>query len=424
MWWDEFYRDVITAEPDLENQASPLCSKGRNSEEPMVIRTVWRRRAFDGPGTLAVPGRRVRARRGFTLVELLVVIAIIGILIALLLPAVQAAREAARRAQCQNNLKNDALAVIGFVEANNRYPIGVLGGDPRYVPPAIVNRAGDDGGDAGICDKGIGWIAWILPYLEEQALHDLVFDRTPLDGNGLAPSDPFPFPNMLTTAPQVLGIRIWYGGDTVLPTFRCPSSQLPDWATESLPEYEYTDGYATSDYKGSNGAADQGIFSHLCDNARAVVRGFGNDAQPVIVSKMRPEKVTDGLTKTLLIGESSYYVRQPGAGGEGNEYWPIWMGAVGSDENTLFKTADDAPIGCEISPKMEASFFDGLRPGQSVIDQGGGPSDDDCAFSWHHNGAYFAFCDGSVHFLTEDIDIETYKNLGQRNDGNVIDGFD
>jgi prepilin-type N-terminal cleavage/methylation domain-containing protein len=362
-------------------------------------------------------GARAQA---FTLVELLVVIAIIGILVALLLPAVQAAREAARRAQCQNNLKQDALAVIGFVEANQRYPIGVLGGDPTKMPPQLVGNSNDDSAvETGFCDKGIGWVTWILPYLEEQSLYDTVFDRTPLEAVGLGPNDAFPFPDMLRSAPLVLGIPVWFGGDTVLQTFRCPTSELPNWARDSMPQFKYTDGYATSDYKGSNGAHDQGIFSHLCDSARAVVASFGGGA-PVIVSKIRPEKVTDGLTKTLLIGESSYYVRMP----EGVEYWPVWIGGIGSDENTLFKTADDAPIGCEISPKMEANFFDGLMPGQSVVNQNGGPSDDDCAFSWHQDGAFFAFCDGSVHFLNEDIDIELYKHLGQRNDGEVLEGFE
>jgi prepilin-type N-terminal cleavage/methylation domain-containing protein len=362
------------------------------------------------------PSHRARRPRAFTLVELLVVIAIIGILVALLLPAVQAAREAARRAQCQNNLKNDSLAVIGYTEAYKRYPIGVLGGDPTFLPPDFPPDA-----DLPFCEMGVGWITWILPYLEEQALYDTVFDRS---GVPLGPNESFPNPALLYFGPIAIGKPTWRGCDTVLQTFRCPSSELPNWAEECLSDgdanHKRTNGYATSDYKGSNGYSDQGIFSHLCDNAKSVARNFGNeDGPPSIVSKITPAKVTDGLGKTLLIGESSYYIRSRIGGGEGNQDWPVWAGGVVSDENTLFKTAEDAPLGCGISPKTTANFWYGTQPGVSVLNTPSGPLDDDCAFSWHHEGAFFAFCDGAVHFLTEDIEMEVYLNLGQRNDGNT-----
>ena len=352
---------------------------------------------------------------GFTLVELLVVIAIIGILIALLLPAVQAARESARRAQCQNNLKNDALAVINFADAEKRYPIGVQGGDPTKLPPNLIP---DDAEEitVGFCERGISWVVRVLPYLEEQGLYDKVLDRS---GLPMAPTDPFPFPNLLEFGPIALRIPVWRGGDTILPTFRCPTSELPNFAEECNPRF--VNGYATSDYKGSNGTADQGIFTHLCDNARAVARKLGGDAAPVVVKRIKPEDVTDGLSKTLMIGESSYYIRTRAAGsGVGNEDWPIWMGGAASDEQTLFKTAEDAPLGCGISPKSIDSFFYGTQAGVDIRSQRPGPTDDDCAFSWHQDGAFFALCDGSVQYLSEDIDMDVYLNLGQRNDGNPV----
>src|SRR6516165_3725637 len=79
--------------------------------------------------------RRRRGRQGFTLIELLVVISIIAILVGLLLPAVNSAREAGRRAQCQSNMHNLSLAVLGYVTSNNAFPpAGVFGEDPLNTP--------------------------------------------------------------------------------------------------------------------------------------------------------------------------------------------------------------------------------------------------------------------------------------------------
>ena len=98
---------------------------------------------------------RTRRPDGFTLVELLVVIAIIGILVALLLPAVQAAREAARRMSCQNNLKQIGIALHNYHDAHKTLPMA--------SPYPFVGA-----------EMGVGvWPALILPYMEEQSLHDL-----------------------------------------------------------------------------------------------------------------------------------------------------------------------------------------------------------------------------------------------------------
>jgi prepilin-type N-terminal cleavage/methylation domain-containing protein len=102
-------------------------------------------------------------RRGFTLVELLVVIAIIGILIALLLPAVQAAREAARRSQCTNNLKNLALAVHNFENANKRFPPGGI--DVTTTLTAVTL-------DGVTYTTDHGWAPFILQYMEQGMLYN------------------------------------------------------------------------------------------------------------------------------------------------------------------------------------------------------------------------------------------------------------
>src|SRR5262245_36866447 len=139
-----------------------------------------------------------RASNGnFTLVELLVVIAIIGILVALLLPAIQAAREAARRAQCQNHLKQIVLGVLLHESAHKHFPVG--GYDPE--------DSGDPELGFGRKQKG-GWTYNLLPFIEEQALHDM--------GAGVGPSPP--------TAPSAARKALFEKRDQIpVPVYYCPT---------------------------------------------------------------------------------------------------------------------------------------------------------------------------------------------------------
>jgi prepilin-type N-terminal cleavage/methylation domain-containing protein len=331
---------------------------------------------------------RERSARAFTLVELLVVIAIIGVLVALLLPAVQAAREAARRSQCQNNLRQVGIALNAYTDVKKRYPIGVQGGKIGFV------------------DDGYGWATQLLPQLELQMVYNQIFNKSTVHNDGV-----IPYPGIIEFHFN-LKKQIIPGGDTVIPTFRCPSSQIGPRSESMGATWKHANGYGTSDYKASTGLGDNGIFFKVYDGYNAEWNG-----DKMLYERTRPEDVTDGLSQTIAFGEAAYYIIDKD--GTSNR-WPVWIGGYGhgADESALFKTDENAPIGCRINPKS----LEGFRAKVSPLDPPG-PWDDDCAFSWHEGGAFFCFADSSVHFLNEDIDVRTYENLGTKNDGNVIANF-
>src|SRR5437868_6870916 len=136
--------------------------------------------------------------RGFTLIELLVVIAIIAILIALLVPAVQKVREAAARAQCQNNLKQLALACIGYADVNqHKLPPGGWSG--ASIP--VNGNWGDERGT---------WLVYTLPFMEQTPLYNKIQQA--------AGGPPMTTANSLTLANNA-GLFTTF----VLPYGRCPS---------------------------------------------------------------------------------------------------------------------------------------------------------------------------------------------------------
>jgi len=343
----------------------------------------------------------MRRSDGFTLVELLVVIAIIGVLVGLLLPAVQAAREAARRLQCQNNLKQIGLAMHNYASTFNSLPPGGLG----WVD--------DDGFGGTKDDDGYGFLCFLLPFIEEQALYDQVDPSGYWEQNHGINGRP-----MQNMAEAILGgsatPRIqarWAAATTPVSSYLCPSSTMPanaplEWSVPgsrnfgvgSLPvspvyNANQTVGLATSSYKGCGGSAVAGDDCMLVKRAEGEARKFRD--------------VIDGLSNTIAVGESTYaratpVGKPPSASDSPTQVfdWPVWIGMPRSDESMRFAARASSPINAFTSPsKMYQAI------------------DDDCAFSFHPSGAQFTFGDGSVRFITESISMETYAALAGMNDG-------
>jgi prepilin-type N-terminal cleavage/methylation domain-containing protein/prepilin-type processing-associated H-X9-DG protein len=297
---------------------------------------------------------------GFTLVELLVVIAIIGILVALLLPAVQAAREAARRAQCQNNLKNIALALINYHDGRKSFPQGFAAGTTNTLQKPLF-----------------GWTAFVLPQLEEQAIYDTLnpIKRTLADVFAAAAADPTLIP--LLQKP--------------ISIFRCPSDEMgPLLANDGGAECAGGGNYrhfnapapaggttpagfqpATSNYIGNRGFNDAGCQPATNGGLRCLGTGvlFGN-------SQISFKQITDGSSHTFLVGER-----------DGVCWAGTWIGVRNGD-----------------GPNMFSSYY--VLGRVSVDLNYPNECDDYCTegfSSKHSGGAYFGFCDGSIQFINDDI---------------------
>ena len=362
-----------------------------------------------------------RIRNGFTLVELLVVIAIIGILVALLLPAVQAAREAARRTQCQNNLKQMTLGLLGFHDLEKKFPQGIYGASSST--PSPYNFFPED---------GLGWATKILPLIEEQAVSDRIRNND-ITGYMRNPWQPGIF-----FAADAAGKRPFPGGEAVISVFLCPTVDMP----ATVPDKAYWGnsgktigtGYGASHYKASRGPeCDFGMFFRPEEGEEAVASGGkcdrdldgDNVVDPISkerFTRVRIQDVLDGTSKTIAVGEAAYV----GAVTDANTY-PSWVGAYGQDGAVLFKS--QAVINCNLggTTPMPLSANDLEKLRDAYVFAGGSFSAgdvDDCTYSWHVGGAFFGFVDGSVHFLSENIALHTFANLGDRMDGQAISGLE
>lgn len=299
------------------------------------------------------PLRGPAAPGGFTLVELLVVIAIIGILVGLLLPAVQAARESARRAQCQNNLKQLGLALHNYESAHGALPPG------------------------GTSNNGLSWIVLVLPYFEEGVLHDQ-FDFS--DGTYVES-------NKNELALNRVNVLL------------CPSQPIVHSILSTIDsDLEVVDGrdpYTTHYYGVMGPKGYNSIIDAVYEQEGSPYSYGGGHATQGVLGKNRTVKmsmITDGTSNTFAVGEISW-----------ND-WPryrSWMrGSTLSDATTVGTTMGGAK-------NVFGSINGGLPAGWN--DAGFG--------SEHPSGTHFLMCDGSVRFISEDVDYALFLSTASMNGG-------
>ena len=337
-----------------------------------------------------------KEQRAFTLVELLVVIAIIGILVALLLPAIQAAREAARRNQCMSQIKQLALGCINTHDTQQHFPTGGWG----------WGWVGDPDRGFGLNQPG-GWIYNVLPFIEQQALHDLGSD-----GN----------PNTLTTQ-QLAGAADVL--EQPISIINCPSRRSNNpWpmkidSPDDLPNAEYRGDSAVagrSDYAMSSGTRSTELNEGPDDYADAEDFDWVQKTVPKWFelldgisfqrSQIKIQHITDGTSQTLLIGEkfippSDY---ETGSFRGDNETW--CTGWNNDNFRVIFGT--QTAIGSPIY---------NIRPPIPDVDNSS-EVDVQARFGSSHPGVWIAaYCDGSTHAINYEANPEMLRRLASRHDG-------
>jgi prepilin-type N-terminal cleavage/methylation domain-containing protein len=320
--------------------------------------------------------RRYRAatKAAFTLVELLVVIAIIGVLVALLLPAVQAAREAARSTQCNNNIRQVALALQLYHDSKDALPSGA---DTRsvflYSP---------------------GWAAMVLPHMEQ--------------GNRLATMKGFTNDALIKIHPARVEAAPHRGKHPIfldaIPAYVCPSSLL---GTQSPDGYVFTNApgsdHGALHYRANAGSAH--ALEELVDGSQWPDANDMFSTSGVIYprSKVQMTQISDGTSQTILLGEhSSNGGRELKASGWGGVQPWTW-GYYNYDA-----TPDDADKkGCVLVDSKVVTYTINY-PGSFFASQ--------TPFSSDHagGGAKFAYCDGSVRTLTNDTPLNLLQAMATR----------
>ncbi len=331
-----------------------------------------------------------KERSGFTLVELLVVIAIIGVLVSLLLPAVQAAREAARRVQCQNNLRQLGLAIHNYH------------GSFKQIPPGTINDAAPNGAVPYGRPPRTTYVAHLLPFIEQSN----VYDKIDFVNRPVAPG------------------LVWFGNNAeataaVIDTFYCPSDRMGgDTKTCGLiggdpnrPAPHFLSNYMAF-FSGPTVA-----YIATRDSNFMSAWGLNRGA--------RFADFTDGTSNSLLLGE---YLT-----GTHDDYRGfIWSDKAGGSQ-IWTELPPNSPLPDRLSPSTPPpplankpwcqNFPQWNLPCVNGVSESAGLANLDhtaASRSRHPGGVLVALGDGSVRYVSETIDLGTWRALSTIGGGEVI----
>lgn len=327
---------------------------------------------------------------GFTLVELLVVIAIIGVLVALLLPAVQSARESARRVQCGNNLKQYGLGIQNYHDTFQVFPINATGTSGSGLPR-------------------LTWQVRVLPFMEQSAIFNNI------DFNIDARRSPV-------------------AGGTILWGVSPPYTHCPSDAAVPKVMLSGTAARAQCNYGGSLGSQNvDGTTAGKCQPFKAFEQQMpgGNprfgEMNPISKTRvsgvfafsavvLRLADVTDGSSNTLLVGEvlpgcQVNYQGDPQAGTWINSWGNLYSIGGGVSTITPINEMTTCLQSNKISdPNCNPASLDSMQYAYGFK-------------SRHPGGALFTLGDGSVRFITQNINHQMFQYLGGRDEGLLTGDF-